>query len=94
MSINGWSHCPNSNGNNYNNIKCTSQTGDCDELDFFFFFFFKKSKTCAKIVIMKIHEWKIWSITTISKEMYFSQTGECDKLEEKKREIKGSSKEI
>ena len=25
------------------------------------FFFFKKSKTCAKIVIMKIHEWKIWS---------------------------------
>ena len=24
-------------------------------------------------------------ITTISKEMYFSQTGECDKLEEKKR---------
>lgn len=33
-------------------------------------------------------------ITTISKEMYFSQTWECDKLEEKKREIKGSSKEI
>ena len=34
-------------------------------------------------------------ITTISKEMYFSQTGECDKLEKKKKgEIKGSSKEI
>lgn len=33
-------------------------------------------------------------ITTISKEMYFSQTGECDKLEKKKGEITGSSKEI